>query len=92
MQALFLNLFYFNFFLKKKEILQRLIIFVKISGDDPNTYFMIASNNDDGGEHPEIAVANLKSPAFYAGDHPLECFAFWFYFSVSNPVLYTVSQ
>ena len=45
---------------------------------------MIASNNDDGGEHPEIAVANLKSPAFYAGDHPLECFAFWFYFSVSN--------
>ena len=45
---------------------------------------MIASNNDDGGEHPEIVVANLKSPAFYAGDHPLECFAFWFYFSVSN--------
>ena len=45
---------------------------------------MIASNNDNGGEHPEIAVANLKSPAFYAGDHPLECFAFWFYFSVSN--------
>ena len=48
---------------------------------------MIASNNDDGGEHPEIVVANLKSPAFYAGDHPLECFAFWFYFSVSNTFL-----
>ena len=53
-------------------------------GGDPSTYFMIASNsNDDGGEHPEIAVANLKSPLFKSTEHSLECFAFWFYFGVS---------
>ena len=71
------NNFWIKFFLQK-------LIFWKILGDDPNTYFMIASNIDDGGEHPEIAVANLKSPAFKTSQHPLECFAFWFYFSVST--------
>ena len=42
-------------------------------GGDAEAYFMIASNsNDDGGEHPEIAVANLKSPLFKSEEHPVE--------------------
>ena len=46
-----------------------------------DTYFMLASNfQQDGNEGPEIVVASLKSPWIKVSEHPVECFAFWFYF------------
>ena len=43
-------------------------------------YYMIASDTLAGNEGLQGAVSQLKSPLFNAGEHPLECFQFWFFF------------
>ena len=52
--------------------------------DLKDRYYMIASDLLAGNEGLQGAVTQLKSPLFNAGEHPLECFAFWFFFGVSN--------
>ena len=52
--------------------------------NDNNRYYMIASDLLAGNEGLPGAVSQLKSPLFNAGEHPLECFAFWFFFGVSS--------
>ena len=51
--------------------------------NENNRYYMIASDLLAGNEGLQGAVSQLKSPLFKAGEHPLECFAFWFFFGVS---------
>ena len=56
--------------------------------DLKDRYYMIASDLLAGNEGLQGAVTQLKSPLFNAGEHPLECFAFWFFFGVSNRVVH----
>ena len=45
-----------------------------------NDHFLIAGNLEDS---EEGSVAAIQSPYFKSKEHPVECFWFWFYFSVS---------
>ena len=45
-----------------------------------NDHFLIAGNLEDS---QEGSVAAMQSPYFQSKEHPVECFWFWFYFSVS---------
>ena len=43
-------------------------------------HFLIAGNLEDS---QEGSLAGIQSPFFKSKEHPVECFWFWFYFSVS---------
>ena len=46
-----------------------------------NDHFLIAGNLQ---ESQEGSVASIQSPYLKSKEHPVECFWFWFYFSVSD--------